>query len=61
VDEVYGLGIGGVVVARSRGSKHGELAVRQDRKLLFVFEGGEVRGVWDRGEEAYSVRGQQPG
>jgi hypothetical protein len=58
VDEVYGLGIGGVVVAGSRGSKRGELAVRQDRKLLFVFEEGEVRGVWDRGEEAYSVRGQ---
>ena len=55
---MYGLGIGGVVVAGSRGRKRGELAVRQDRKLLFVFEGGEVRGVWDRGEEAYSVRGQ---
>ena len=57
---MYDLGIGGVVVARSRGSnyKRGELAVRQDRKLLFVFEEGEVRGVWDRGEEAYSVRGQ---
>jgi hypothetical protein len=61
VDEVYGLGIGGVVVAGSRGSQHGELAVRQDRKLLFVFDGGEVRGVWDGGEEAYSFRGQQPG
>jgi hypothetical protein len=58
VDEVYGLGIGGVVVERSRGSKRGELAVRQDRKLLFVFEEGEVRGVWDGGEESYSLRGQ---
>lgn len=55
---MYGLGIGGVVVERSRGSKRGELAVRQDRKLLFVFEEGEVRGVWDGGEESYSVRGQ---
>ena len=58
MDEEYDLGIGGVVVARSRGSKRGELAVRHDRKLFFVFEEGEVRGVWDRGEEADIGRGQ---